>query len=141
MGPRLKYDYRNTEYYCMPVVGFAGIAINNLNSSIGSALWYRGTLGWGVSTGIRTKGRIGFLLEVNYTDLGRRDGVLTTTANNKMVPDAVAGANDFRQYVAWYSVHVGLSFRIRDLKYSSNTAERSKAKQVLKAKPSVPVMP
>lgn len=127
-GPRFRADAGGVEFFLQPMAGFSTLAMSELSNTytiqpVGRPVNERQTttksggstfasgFAWGTSLGLRTAtaGNVGFLFELNYTDLGTRNLEKTKEKTNNG-PEIELTSTDTKTTASFFSVNFGLTF-------------------------------
>lgn len=122
VGPRGKIDVSdNVELFLMPQIGVSSFGASpqkwsyTPNGSFSTVRYtneytYGGGFAWGVSGGLRTKGKVGFLLDINYTDLGKRNASVSIKGENGFSTQSTK--LDIKQQISWFMINAGIAFKL-----------------------------
>lgn len=128
VGPRFRADAGGVEFFLQPMAGFATLGMSNVdntyttqpngfptsarttNNIVASSTFASG-FAWGSSLGLRTAtaGNVGFLFELNYTDLGSRKLEKSKVKFNNGT-ELEATPTDVKTSASFFSVNFGLTY-------------------------------
>lgn len=128
VGPRFRADAGGVEFFLQPMAGFSTLGMTPIDNSyttqtatpgpvvrsnqqVVTSSTFASGFAWGSSLGLRTAtaGNVGFLFELNYTDLGSRKIEKSKVKFNNG-PELEGTPTDVKTSASFFSVNFGLTF-------------------------------